>query len=66
MCVLLRGVGARFGLPGLPLCSQGTSRHAHRGGGVKSRRLTGLDGLGARLKFLYNCRHHRQDDYIRN
>jgi len=57
---------ARFCLPGPALCSQGTSRHAHRVDGVKPRRLTGLDGLSDRLKFLYNCRHHKEDDYIRN
>lgn len=28
--------------------------------------LTGPDGVRARLKSLYNCRHHKQDEYIRN
>ena len=38
---------AQLYLPGLALCSQGTSRRTNRGDGMKPRRLTGLDGLRA-------------------
>lgn len=37
--------------------------HSQRG---RDEALTGPDGVRARLKSLYSCRHHKQDEYIRN